>query len=98
MPGRSPYATGQNSAECFPEVLRGVFQPYLSKTDRFGAELIDYLNAISLLAPISVVDDWQRDVVATLESERAAMLQAHRGHVTKWQDILAQCAMMPGSQ
>lgn len=82
----------------FQKFYAGVFQPYLSKTDRFGAELIDYLNAISLLAPISVVDDWQRDVVATLESERAAMLQAHRGHVTKWQDILAQCAMMPGSQ
>ena len=82
----------------FRKFYAGVFQPYLSKTDRFGAELIDYLNAISLLAPSSVVDDWQRDVVATLESERAAMLQAHRGHVTKWQDILAQCAMMPGSQ
>ncbi len=82
----------------FQKFYAGVFQPYLSKTDRFGAGLIDYLNAISLLAPISVVDDWQRDVVATLESERAAMLQAHRGHVTKWQDILAQCAMMPGSQ
>jgi hypothetical protein len=82
----------------FQKFYAGVFQPYLSKTDRFGAQLIDYLNTISLLAPRSVVDDWQSGVVATLESERAAMLQAHRRHVTKWQDILAQCAMMPGSQ
>tara|TARA_B100000459_G_scaffold147556_2_gene118719 strand:- start:6444 stop:7505 length:1062 start_codon:yes stop_codon:yes gene_type:complete len=82
----------------FHKYYAGVLQPYLSKTDRFSAELIGYLSVISSLAPTGVVDEWQVDVINVLEEERAAMLNAHRRHVTKWQDILAQCAMMPGSQ
>ena len=82
----------------FHKYYAGVLQPYLSKTDRFGAGMIDYLKSVALLAPPDVDDRWQQEMIGTLEAERAGMLNAHRRHVTKWQDILAQCAMMPGSQ
>ena len=82
----------------FHKYYAGVLQPYLSKTDRFGAGMLAYLKSVSLLAPSGVNDLWQQEVIGTLEAERAGMLKAHRHHVTKWQDILAQCAMMPGSQ
>lgn len=82
----------------FHKYYAGVLQPYLSKTDRFGAGMLAYLKSVSQLAPSDVDDLWQQEVIGTLEAERAGMLKAHRHHVTKWQDILAQCAMMPGSQ
>ncbi len=82
----------------FHKYYAGVLQPYLSKTDRFGVGMLAYLKSVSLLAPSGVNDVWQQEVIGTLEAERTGMLKAHRHHVTKWQDILAQCAMMPGSQ
>ena len=82
----------------FHKYYAGVLQPYLSNTDRFGAGMLAYLKSVSQLAPSDVDDLWQQEVIGTLDAERAGMLNAHRRHVTKWQDILAQCAMMPGSQ
>jgi len=81
----------------FHKYYAGIVQPYLSLTDRFGSDLIHALSRVRKLAGEITPQEW-RDLEETLKLERQVMLTEHRRHVTKWQDILAQCGMMPGSQ
>lgn len=81
----------------FHKYYAGVIQPYLSATDRFGAQMLDTLLAIGTLSDGLSPEGWQ-DLMNQLVEERRQMLAAHQQHVLAWQAILAQCGMMPGSQ
>jgi len=83
----------------FQKFYAGQVQPLLSSKDRFSVELINRLERISRLIsddPIIVPPEAWRIWLKELIQEREAMMVAHRLHVTKWQDILTQCGMMPG--
>ena len=83
----------------FQKFYAGEIQPLLSQNDRFSAQLVERLERISRLivddSSIVPPDAW-RIWLKELIKEREAMMSAHRLHVTKWQDILTQCGMMPG--
>lgn len=81
----------------FHKYYAGVIQPYLSMTDRFGAQVFDVFAQIALLSDGLPPSSWQ-DLVGQLALEREQMLAAHKQHVRAWQALLAQCGMMPGSQ
>lgn len=90
----------------------GRVQPYLSRVDRLGDQLLSRLQALPgpLLSPpeaaVAVASDAApldttalenyQQWLRQLERERAALDRAHRAHVTAWQETLRQCNMMPG--
>ncbi|WP_221793766.1 DUF3080 family protein [Oceanobacter mangrovi] len=81
----------------------GEFQPYMSRNDRFGGELLPRLQQLLALmsadSPSNYVQtpQWQQlqRLAEQLQSTREAFQQASRNHVRAISQTLAACGMSP---
>lgn len=70
----------------------GQFQPYVSRVDRFGAELLQRLEqGMALVAPPPLAQQWHQAIIA----ERQQMRDFNMLHVKAWQATLRQCGLIP---
>lgn len=78
----------------FLKIYVGRVQPYLSRTDQFGDELLNRLNEMAELAPAPRAHfDW----ISGLEQQQRAFDKANMRHVKAWQNTLEECGLMPSS-
>lgn len=71
----------------------GEFQPYVSRVDRYGAELLQRIDqGIQLVAAPAQSLGWYQ----ALLQERQQMRDLNMRHVKAWQATLRQCGLLPG--
>lgn len=91
-PAGKPSARARILHNVFFKYYAAVFQRYMSRTERLGAELLPQLQTLQTLVP---TPPGYRAWVKQLELERRALLNAHSRHVEAWQATLSACDLMP---